>query len=94
MPSKLKTAKRDYSSKTIATIINLRELGKLYAQIADHVKLPRSSVVYILNRAAQRPWRPATLDARAQRALICHLEQNPNDILAALVTLKIRTQAR
>ena len=48
MPSKPKITKREHSSKTIGAIIALRELGKSYGQIANHVKLPRLSVVYIL----------------------------------------------
>lgn len=53
-----------------------------------------TTVAHILNRAArtpddpyrpiQRAGRPATLDAGAQRALIRHVERNPNDNLAAL----------
>lgn len=96
MPSKPKTAKRERSRETVAVVIALREQGKSYAQIADHVNLPRTTVAHIINRAERTPddlyrpikraWRPATLDARGQRALIRHVERNPNDNLVALGT--------
>ena len=44
MPSKPKTAKRAHSSE-----------GKWYAQIANHVKLSRTTVAHIISQAARTP---------------------------------------
>ncbi len=40
MLSKPKTSRGEYSDEMVGIILTLREAGKLYAQIADQVKLP------------------------------------------------------
>ena len=96
MPSKPKTSRREYSDETVKIILALREAGRLYAQIANQVKVPQSFVVHIIHWATRtqnepyhrtkRAGRPAKLDTRARQALICHVERNPHDNLAALGT--------
>lgn len=44
MPSKPKTARREHSPETIAVILFLHKLNKSYSQIAEHVKIAKSSV--------------------------------------------------
>ena len=95
-PPKSKTARREHSGETVAVILTLRNLGKSFGQIGDHVKLPRSTIVHIIHRAARKPEepyrptkrarQPAKLDARARWALIRHVERNPEDNLAVLGT--------
>ncbi len=80
----------------VGIILALCEAGKLYAQIADQVKVPRLSVVQIIHlatrtqnepyRSTKRAGRPPRSDTRTRRALIHHLERNPYDNLAALDT--------
>lgn len=67
MTSKPKTAKREHSSEIVAVVIALREQAKSYAQTADHVKLPRTTVAHIINRAAQTPDDPYRPIKRAWR---------------------------
>ncbi len=45
----------------VGIILALREAGKSYAQIADQVKVPGSSVVHIIHRATRtqnEPYHP------------------------------------
>lgn len=96
MPSVPKTARKKHSEEKVALILRLRKLCYSISEIANSVQLSRSTVSYIVHRAAQksgspycptkRPGRVAKLDARARRALIRHVERNPNDNLAALGT--------
>ena len=96
MPSKPKSSRREYSSETISAILELHKSGQTHGEIAHHFKIPKSSVTTILHRQARqpkqplqptkRPGRPPKLDARAQRAIIHHLEKFPHDNLHALST--------
>ena len=96
MPSKPRTLRREHSSETIAVILCLHKLKKSHAQIAEHVKIPKSSVTTILHRQERNPdhplrptkraGRPLKLDARARRTLIRHVERYPHDNFAALAT--------
>ena len=80
----------------VEMILALCETGKSYAQIADQVKVPRPSVVHIIHQATRtenelyrltnRAGRPLKLDTQVWRALICHMEWNLHDNLAALNT--------
>ena len=103
MPSKPKTAKREYSSETIAIVVSLHEVHLSYAEIARQVRLARSTVVTIVHRAKRqadassvpkkRTGRPTKLNVRARRALIRHVEKNPHDNLLALTTPSNRVKS-
>ncbi len=64
-------------------ILAFCEAGKLYAQIADQVKVPQPSVVHIIHRATciqNEPYRPTKqagrllkLDIQARQASIRHV---------------------
>ena len=96
MPSKPKGSRREYSSETISAIFELKKAGQSHNEIAHHFKIPKSSVTTIIHRKARqsehpvqpnkRPGRPSKLDARAQRAIIRHVEKFPHDNLHALST--------
>ena len=97
MPSKPKTVRREHSGETISVVLALHSAGKSHAQIADYVKIPKSTVTRLIQRASQNPnepyrktkrvGRPTKLNARSQRALLRHIERFPHDNLAALGTL-------
>lgn len=82
--------------KTILVILALYNLSNLIGQISDHVKVLRATIGLIIYWAIQtldhplysnkRVGRPAKLDGRIWRALICHIEQNLDDNLASLIT--------
>lgn len=92
-----KIAKREYSDETVSAVLALHNSGKSHTQIADHVKIPKSTVTKLIHWTAQNrdePYRktkpagqPPILNARSQQALICHVERFPHDNLAALGTL-------
>ena len=96
MPSKPKTSRRKYLDEIVGMILALCEAGKSYVQIADQVKVPQPSIVYIIHRATRtqnepyrltkRVGRPPKLETRARRALIRQVERNPYGNLAALGT--------
>ena len=96
MPAKPKTARREHSNETISVILALHSAGKLYGKIADYVKISKSTVTRILQQASKNPnklyykikriGRSTKLNARSQRALICHIERFPHDNLATLGT--------
>ena len=96
MPSKTKGSRREYSSETISAILELKKAGQSHNEIAHHFKIPKSSVTTIIHREARqsehpvqpnkRPGRPLKLDARAQRAIIRHVEKFSHDNLHALST--------
>ena len=96
MPSKPKGSRREYSVKTISAILELKKSGQTHSEIAHHFEIPKSFVTTILHRQARqlenpfqpskRPGRPPKLDARAQRAIIRHVEKFLHDILNALST--------
>ena len=96
MPSKPKISRREYSDEIVGIILALCEAGKLYAQIADQVKISRLCIVYIIHRATRiqnEPYHPTKrasclpqLDTQARQALIRHVERNLNGNLAALDT--------
>ena len=96
MPSKPRTGRHEHSQETIAIILSLYNLKKSHSQIADHLKITKSSVTTIIHRHNRNPekslrptkcaGRPFKLDARAQRQLICHVEKFPHDNIAALAT--------
>lgn len=88
---KIKIPKREYSNKTVRTILALCEVGKFFAQITSQVKVSQPSIVYIIHRVSctlTEPYRPiclvgrkSNLDTQAQKILVCHLVQSPNDNL-------------
>ncbi len=96
MPSKPKSFRREYSSETISAILELHKSGQTHGEIAQHFKISKSSVTTILHRQVKQPQqplqptklpnRPPRLDARAQRAIIRHVEKFPHDNLHALWT--------
>ena len=96
MSSKSKTTRREHSSDIIAVIISLHNLKKSDYQIADHVKLAKFTVIFIIHRSIRdsqyrsslkkRSERSCKLDARARRALIRHVKTNSHDNLLALIT--------
>ena len=96
MPSKPKTIRREHSAETFSTIIALHQLKKYLGQIADHLKLAKSTVTTILHRHTmsseiiplrkKRFGRPSKLDARARRQLIRHVGSFPHDNLLSLAT--------
>ena len=96
MPAKPKTARREHSNETISVILALHSAGKSHGKIAEYVKIPKSTVTRILQRASKNPNKPyrktkrvgrsTKLNARSQRALIRHVERFPHDNLAALGT--------
>ena len=94
MPLEPKGSRREYLSKTILVILELKKSGQSYCEIAHHLDIFKSSVTTILYREARqsddppkpskRPGRPPKLDSRAQRAIIRHVEKFPHDNLHAL----------
>ena len=80
MPSKPRTGRHEHSQETIAIILSLHNLKKSHSQIANHLKIAKSSVTTIIHRHDQnlekvlcptkRAGRPLKLDAQAQRQLI------------------------
>ena len=65
--SKPKTSRREYSDITVEIILALCEAGRLYAQIADQVKVPRPSVVHIIHQATHTQNELYSLTKRASR---------------------------
>ena len=55
MLSKPKTSQHEHSSEIIAVILSLYNLGKSYGQIADHLKIVKSSVTTIIHRQLKNP---------------------------------------
>ena len=95
MPSISKTARREYSSETMAVIIALHRANKSHGQIAKELNVPKSVTTIIHRetrnshhplRSTKRAGRPLKLNIRARRALIRHIELYPHDSLAALAT--------
>ena len=98
MPSKLKTSRREHSSKTIPVVLKLHSLGYSATQISalSDVQIAKSTVTSIIRRArlnpdqpyrkARRTGRPPKLDARAVRRLIRFVDQNPFETLDSLST--------
>jgi transposase len=96
MSPKKKTFRREHSSETVAIIISLKSLKKSHDEIAQHLKLFKSSVTSIIHRkqreeecgfrSTKRAERPHKLDARARRRLIRHVEANLNDDFATLTS--------
>lgn len=96
MPSKPVTDRRRLSPETRVSILALREGGKSFGEIADQLKLTRSTVTTIVHRAKRqlnaspaskkRMGRPPKLNDREKRAFIRHIDRNPHDNLAALAT--------
>ena len=96
MPSKPVTDRRRLSPEMCASILALREGGKSFGEIADQLKLARSTVTTIVHRAKRqlnaspapkkRMGRPPKLNDREKRAFIRHIDRNPHDNLAALAT--------
>lgn len=103
MPFEPRSARREHSDETVSAVLALHNLGKSHTQIVNYVKIPKSTVTKLIHWAARNrdePYcktkhagRPPMLNARSQRALICHVERFPHDNLAALGTpFKIRFQ--
>ena len=96
MSSKPRTSRREHSQETIAIILLLHNLKKSHSQIADHLKIAKSSVTTIIHQHNRNPekllrptkcaGRPFKLDAQTQRQLICHVEKFPHNNFAALAT--------
>jgi hypothetical protein len=95
MSSKSKTARREYSSETIAIILTLHSLSKSYAEIVYRLKLSRSfvftSFIEIENNKTtlsdlqKRADRPLKMNARARRRLIRHVKTNLRNNFAVLI---------
>lgn len=91
-----KNRKEEHSNETISVILALHSAGKSQGKIADCVKIPKSTVTRILQRALKNPNEPyrktkrvgrsTKLNAWSQRALIRHVERFPHDNIAALGT--------
>ena len=75
MPSKPKTSRREYSDEIVGIILAPHEASRLYAQIANKVKVSQPSVVHNLYQAThilnepyyltKRDVRPSKLDTQA-----------------------------
>ena len=104
MPSKPKGSRREYLFETISAIIELKNSGQSHNEITHHFKIPKTSVTTILHRQARqsehplqpckRPGHPPKLDARAQRAIIHHVEKFSHDNLNAAIYTIGRTTIR
>lgn len=96
MPFKPKTDRRRLTSELRGAVFALREGGQTYSEIANQLKLSRSTVTSIFHRASRqlnaspapkkRIGRPPKLNDREKRALIRHIDLNPHDNLHALAT--------
>lgn len=97
MPSKLKTSRREHSKETIAIILALHASSLSHGEIAQQVRIPKSTVTKIIHRVtktsktpqskSKKRGRPPKLDARARRELVRHVEKYPQDNLNSLTTL-------
>ena len=55
MSTKPKTARREHSNEIISVILALHNTGKSHGKIADYVKITKSIVTKILQRASKNP---------------------------------------
>ena len=55
MPSIPKTSRHEHLAETLAVIISLHEVGKLHAQIDDHLKLSKFTVTSIIHCCNSQP---------------------------------------
>lgn len=91
---KLKTSRKIYSDKIFRIILALYKAGKLYTQNSHQFNFSETFVVHIIHQAMYNQnefhyptkWagRQTKLNTRAQQTLICDVEQNPHNNLAAL----------
>ncbi len=96
MPLKPKTARSEHLDESILVIFALHSMGKSHSKIANYVKVPMLIVTQIIQHALKNPNIPyrktkrigqsTKLNTRSQRVLLCHIERNLNDNLAALGT--------
>jgi hypothetical protein len=96
MPSKPKTVRREYSSKTIAIILTLDSIGYSIRQIRKENGLPKSTIHSIIRRVIHNPdslyrkarhtGRPFKLNERVKRQLIRFIGLNPFKTIASYST--------
>jgi transposase len=96
MPTKPKTSRREHSSEALRLVFKLHDQNFSVPQIAATLELPRSTIYRFIqgrekqqDRIEKRPKRPGRkpkLTRRGERALLRHVNNNPQDTFAALAT--------
>lgn len=49
MPSEPKTVKREHSDGTISVMLALHSAGKSHTQIANYIKIPKSTIIKLIH---------------------------------------------
>lgn len=94
MPSLPKTARREHSATTVAVVLKLHDLGYSSREITSETNVPKTTVLRIIKQrdtysnrdqsSSKRTGRPNKLSRRAERLLLRHVANNPEDTYAML----------
>jgi transposase len=96
MPTKLKTSRREHSREVLRLVFKLHDQEFSGPQIATALDLPRSTVYRLIKdrekhqerieKGSKRAGRKPKLSRRAERALLRHVNNNPQDTFIALAS--------